>query len=205
MRTLYIIGAGGHGKVSAYIADKMNLWGSIKFLDDNVKGSVLDYQIIDKVDIHKYVGNKSDFFVAIGDNTIRKKITDNLIQNKGILVNLIDVTATISSKTVIGTGTIIMPGVIINPSTIIGNGAIINSGAIIEHDCNLGDFVHISSNATLSGNVKIDCNVWIGANATIINNIYIASDIIIGAGAVVIKDITESGVYVGIPAKRIKD
>ena len=34
------------------------------------------------------------------------------------------------------------------------------------------------------------------------NNVDICSNCMIGAGAVVIKDITESGTYIGVPAKK---
>lgn len=46
-------------------------------------------------------------------------------------------------------------------------------------------------------------NVSIGSNATIMP-VSICSNVVIGAGSVVTKDITESGTYVGNPAKRIK-
>ncbi len=46
-------------------------------------------------------------------------------------------------------------------------------------------------------------NVSIGSNATILP-VNITDNVVIGAGAVVTKDITESGVYVGNPAKLLK-
>jgi acetyltransferase-like isoleucine patch superfamily enzyme len=44
--------------------------------------------------------------------------------------------------------------------------------------------------------------VSIGSNATILP-VSICDHVVIGAGAVVTKNITESGVYAGIPAKKI--
>ena len=46
-------------------------------------------------------------------------------------------------------------------------------------------------------------NVSIGTNATILP-VEITDNVVIGAGAVVTKDITESGTYVGNPARKIK-
>tara|TARA_Y100000768_G_scaffold379119_1_gene354434 strand:+ start:16298 stop:16753 length:456 start_codon:yes stop_codon:yes gene_type:complete len=46
-------------------------------------------------------------------------------------------------------------------------------------------------------------NVSIGSNATILP-VKICNDVVIGAGSVVTKDILESGVYCGNPAKKIK-
>ena len=47
-------------------------------------------------------------------------------------------------------------------------------------------------------------NVSIGSNATILP-VKICDDVVIGAGSVVTKNISESGVYVGNPAKKIKE
>ena len=50
---------------------------------------------------------------------------------------------------------------------------------------------------------QIGNNVSIGSNATILP-ISICDNVVIGAGAVVTKNITESGIYVGNPAKLTK-
>jgi acetyltransferase-like isoleucine patch superfamily enzyme len=49
---------------------------------------------------------------------------------------------------------------------------------------------------------NIGNRVSIGSNATILP-VTICDDVVIGAGAVVTKDITEQGVYVGNPARRL--
>lgn len=50
----------------------------------------------------------------------------------------------------------------------------------------------------------IGSNVSIGSNATILP-IAICDHVVIGAGSVVTKDITESGIYAGNPAKKIRN
>lgn len=46
---------------------------------------------------------------------------------------------------------------------------------------------------------------WIGAGAIILPGVTIGSGCVIGAGAVVTKDCEPNGLYVGVPARRIKD
>ncbi|ELS02159.1 acetyltransferase (isoleucine patch superfamily) [Xenococcus sp. PCC 7305] len=46
--------------------------------------------------------------------------------------------------------------------------------------------------------------VWLGANVTVLKGVTIGNDAVIGAGSVVTKDIPESAIAVGIPAKVIK-
>jgi acetyltransferase-like isoleucine patch superfamily enzyme len=53
------------------------------------------------------------------------------------------------------------------------------------------------------GTTQIGDRVSIGTNATLMP-VTICDDVVIGAGAVVTKDITESGTYVGNPARKIK-
>jgi maltose O-acetyltransferase len=48
-------------------------------------------------------------------------------------------------------------------------------------------------------------DVWIGTNAIIMPGIKISEGVIIGAGAVVTRDCQKYGVYVGAPAKLIKN
>ena len=50
----------------------------------------------------------------------------------------------------------------------------------------------------------IENSVTIGSNATILP-VRIVANTVIGAGAVVTKDILEPGVYVGNPARKLRD
>ncbi len=201
-KRLIIVGASGHGKVVADIAFKVG-YKNIAFLDDDetVK-DCMGYPVIGKVTDSAFFA-ESDFFVAIGNSKIRRKIQYDL-SCKGInIVTLIHPDSVISDSVRIGTGTVIMPGVIVNPDTVISDGCIINTGATIDHDNIVSDFAHISVGAHLAGTVKIGENTWIGTGAVVSNNINICNDCIIGAGAVVIKDVTDSGTYIGVPAKKV--
>lgn len=201
---LLIIGASGHGKVVADIALKLNKWKQLFFLDD-------DDTIIEAMGI-KVIGKTadaflhikdSDIFVAVGDNTTRKKIQEKLESLGANIPILIHPNAVIGDEVSIKEGTVIMAGVVINCCTNIGRGCIINTGSTVDHDNVISDFVHISPGAHLSGSVSIGENSWIGTGCDIINNISITNHCIIGAGSVVIKNIDESGTYVGLPVRRL--
>ncbi|EJI7544821.1 hypothetical protein NGW34_004960, partial [Escherichia coli] len=53
--------------------------------------------------------------------------------------------------------------------------------------------------------VVIKDNVQLGAGAIVLPGVEICSNIIVGAGAIVTKNLEEPGVYVGQPARKIKD
>lgn len=203
-KKLLIIGASGHGKVVADIAMRMNKWGSISFLDDNINiDTPFGLNIIGKTkDYLKYI-NKYEIFVAIGNNVIREKLLSLLEAAGANIPVLIHPSAVIGKQVDIGIGTVVMAGAIINSCTKIGKGCIVNTGSTIDHDNNIGDFVHISPGANLSGTVNVGSRSWLGTGSIVSNNIKITKDCIVGAGAVVVKDLTISGTYVGIPVRRI--
>ena len=197
MNKLIIIGAGGHAKVVLDIAVK-NGYKDISFIDDNKK-DCLGYKVLGGLDALNCLNKeKTDFVIAIGNNEVRKKIADAQKLN---YVSLVHPSATIGLDVTIDVGTVVMAGAVVNPSAKIGKHAIINTGAIVEHDNIIEDFVHISPNATLGGTVTVKNSTHVGIGATVKNNISITNNVVIGAGAVVVKDIVESGVYVGVPAK----
>ena len=203
MNNLVIVGASGHGKVIADIAEKVG-YTDIVFLDDNPKvESCGNYKVVGGCKSAQSYKN-ADFIVAIGNSKIRRKIQSELIEMGLNIVSLVHPSAVIASNVKIGVGTVVMAGAVINPCSVIGQGAIINTCASVDHDCRIGDYVHVSVGAHVAGMVIIGDNTWVGAGATVSNNIEITNECMIGAGAVVIADITEHGTYVGVPAKKLK-
>lgn len=201
---LIIIGASGHGKVVADIAIKMNKWQSIAFLDDDefIKTS-MGLEVIGKTADAFTYKEESDFFVAIGSNDARKKIQEKLIEQGLSVVSLIHPSAVIGTDVEIGTGSVLMAGVVINSSSRIGKGCIINTSSNLDHDNVVEDYVHISPGVRTAGSVSIGKGTWLGIGSVVSNNVNIYSGCKVGAGAVVVKDITEPGTYVGVPVRKI--
>ena len=205
MKSLIIIGAGGHGRVIADIAQKSKKYKKIGFLDDNALGECLGFPILGKVfEMKNFIG-KADLFVAIGNNLARQKLIEELLELGASVPTLIHPSAIIGSGVCIDKGTAVMAGAIINPCAKIGKGVIINTCSSVDHDCVVHDYAHIAVGVNVAGTVVLGERAWIGAGATIKNNVSISCDAIIGAGAVVVDNIETAGTYVGVPAKKIKD
>lgn len=201
MNNLVIVGASGHGKVIADIAEKVG-YSDIVFLDDNLEvESCGNYKVVGGCKSALSYKN-ADFIVAIGNTKIRRKIQSEFIEMGLHIVSLIHPSAVIASNVKIGVGTVVMAGAVINPCSVIGQGCIINTCASVDHDCRIGDYVHISVGAHVAGTVIIGDNTWVGVGATVSNNIEIVENCMIGAGAVVVKNIVESSTYIGIPARK---
>ncbi|MGH0429616.1 acetyltransferase [Bacillus hominis] len=204
---ILIIGCGGHSKVVKDIILSNEGYEIVGYLDDLYTGiTIIDNLYFGAIEDAREIINKFNdikLVITIGNNKMRKEISEILNQPVSIYATLIHKTAIISPQAHIGYGTVIMPNVVVNADTIIGNHTIINTGSIIEHDNIIDDFVHISPHATLTGSITIEEGAHIGASATIIPGVRIGNWSIVGAGSVVINDFPSNCTAVGIPAKVI--
>lgn len=145
---------------------------------------------------------QNGFFIAVGDNSLRKKICENLAQKQLLPGNAIHPSAVIdSSATIAPHGVMIAANATINPLASIATGVICNTGCIVEHECVVEAFAHIGPGAVLCGNVKIGAGTFVGANAVIKQGIAVGKNAMIGAGAVVVKDVPDHVTVMGVPAK----
>lgn len=143
-----------------------------------------------------------DFFIGIGDNSIRKKVFGIFEQIQRFPVNAVHPSSAISGYAQIDPyGVMISSGVCINPLATIGKGVICNTGSIIEHECEIGNFAHVGPGAVLCGNVTIGEGSFIGAAAVVRQGIRIGKNAMIGAGAVVVKDVGDAETVAGNPSR----
>lgn len=149
---LIILGAGGFANTIADIANQMEKYDSINFLDDNKTGR----NIIGKCsDFSCYIQNDVFFFPAIGNNEIRLKWIAKLKEHHAGFAKIIHPTAYISPTSLIGLGCAILPNSIINTNCRIEEGCIINCGAIVDHDCIIEEGVHVCLGAIVKGENRI--------------------------------------------------
>ena len=199
MRALHFIGYSGHTYVCIETATKCGFEVQGYFELEEKKFN--PYEL-------NYLGHESKVqneavFIAIGENEIRRKVFENLPFSCNKEIQLIHPNSEISNTAKIETQVLVMNGAQVNAFAQISTGAIINTNAIIEHECKIGSFSHIAPGAVLLGNVIIGKNVLVGARSVIKQGLTICDNVTIGMGAVVTKNITEPGIYTGVPARKI--
>lgn len=74
--------------------------------------------------------------------------------------------------------------------------------ATVQHDMNVLD--RPMAKTGMNGPITLEDDVWIAANVTVTMNTRIARGCVIGANAVVTRNTEPMGVYVGVPARRIR-
>ena len=130
-----------------------------------------------------------------------------------------------SAGIAVGTDSLIMSGV-----HFATNLCVIGSGVLINHGCFFdgSEWVHIERNAFLGPGIKLITGTheigsshqragtlikrpvtigegcWLGAACVVLPGVTVSAGCIIGAGAVVTHTTEPDGLYVGIPAKRVR-
>jgi sugar O-acyltransferase (sialic acid O-acetyltransferase NeuD family) len=200
---LYVVGAGGHGKVVADAAHRMGLWAEIRFIDKRWPEleNCAHWPVVANDIAACEVG--SDFIVAIGHNQTRLRVFDECVAAGLNPVTIIHPHACISAFASIEMGSVVFAGVVVNIGAVVERCAILNTGATVDHDCKIGVGVHVSPGAHLAGEVSVGDYSWIGIGASVKQCLNIGSNVIVGAGAAVVSDVMNDKVAVGVPAANL--
>ena len=201
-KQIALIGAGGHGKVCASIAEELGY--TVVFFDDafpyvSICGK---WPVIGtKTDLIERVEHFDFAFVAIGNCKIRERIQNDLVTAGFNIANLISITASVHSSVRLGKGLLVVGNACINIDSSIDDGVIVNTNAVIDHDCHILAFAHVCPNVALAGEVIVGKNSWVGIGSSVIQQIQIGENVIIGAGSVVVNNINDEQKVFGCPAK----
>ena len=150
MENLLILGAGQFGQVTKEIAESLNIFDKIYFLDDNSEiaiGKMMDYT--------RFAGEYQRAIVAIGNPELRKEWLQKLKELYRI-DSIISPRAYISKSAIIGEGNIMEPASFVNSNTIIGDGCILCAGSIINHNSIIGDYCHLNCGSIVKSNSKVE-------------------------------------------------
>lgn len=154
MGRLLILGAGQYGVVAKEVAEAMNCFAQIDFLDDHSEVAVGKLNDIENMEYDVA-------FVAIGNPAVRSQYLERIKR----AATLIHPKVFISPSASIGAGCIIESGAVISTDVKIGKGTIVMANAVVGHNATIGDYCQLKYNCTIPENcvvpdkTKVDCNV----------------------------------------------
>lgn len=207
-KNLILLGGGGHCKSVIDVAESAG-YNILGVLDrpEEVGKQVLNYKVIGTDDDIPYYVDKAEFIITVGQiksSFIRRKVAERIEIAGGRLATIIAPDAYVSKYAIVGEGSIIMHRAFLGAEAKVGKNVIINTLTNLGHEVIVDDFCHLSTGVMVCGNVHIGKDVFIGSQSVVNQGVTIANNTIIGSLTCVNKSITESGTYVGSPAKRIK-
>jgi UDP-perosamine 4-acetyltransferase len=201
---LVVVGAGGHAKV---VID------TLREMEAEVLGLVdRDAGKVDSLIMGVAVFDEEGFLADHQPGALRlcsgiafvapRRSAFKRLKGRGYeFAEVIHPSAVLAGGVIMGEGSQVMAGAVVQPDARIGDNALVNTRASIDHDCVIGNHVHVAPGAVLAGSVHVGEGVHIGAGATVLENLRLGDNCVIGAGAVVIEDVAENSTVVGVPAR----
>ena len=191
---LLIIGAGGHGASVAEAAELSGAFEVVGFLDDAlpvdkavltgaVLGEISGLSSLDHLDRYRAACDQA--IVAVGNNTVREKITQQLVDAGFDIATVIHPRAFVSPSAVVGSGSAVMAGVIVGTEAVLGIGVIVNCGAVVDHHALVHDFGHLGVNACMAGSSVLGALAWMQAGSAIGYGVQLAAGTVLKPGEAV--------------------
>lgn len=210
MTQIAIIGAGMLGQQIAHHIATDQGYKIAGFFDDNfINISLSEYgpmlgTIADVENLY-HQGLFDQVIIGIGYKHInyRWQCYEKL-KNSVPFLTFVHSTAIVDKSAHIGPGSFIMAGTLIDDHVTIGENVFIQVGCSISHHSTIKNNCFLGPRVTVAGRVIIEENCFLGIGTILIDTISIATRVQTGGGAVVTKSISQAGLYVGIPAKKIK-
>ncbi|WGD38071.1 acetyltransferase [Lysinibacter sp. HNR] len=140
---------------------------------------------------------------AVGAPGLKRKLV-NFWAGKTFLTYVAGFSS-VSPSATIGDGCVIAPGAIITNRVTLGRHVMINVSSSISHDTVIDDYCTVSPGARIAGSCRLAAGVFVGVGANVAHEVSITEGAIIGAGATVLSDVTVRGLYVGTPARRVRE
>jgi sugar O-acyltransferase (sialic acid O-acetyltransferase NeuD family) len=194
MKSLLLVGGGGHCHSCIDVIEATGMHHIEGVVQAKASSElVLGYPVIGSDDdLPQLLKSSNLALITVGQiKTVETRIRlFDLVKQLGAeLPVVISPKAYCSKHAVLGYGSIIMHGAIVNAGARIGNNCIVNSQALVEHDVEIGDHCHISTGARVNGNVTLGKGSFIGSGAVIKEGVSIGENVVIGAGQVVLRDV----------------
>jgi sugar O-acyltransferase (sialic acid O-acetyltransferase NeuD family) len=213
-QNISIIGAGGLGREFLDVVEAINghelqlgkpkVFNFLGFVDDTpMRGPHhQEFNYLGSVDEFLNSTTESTYVIGIGDLETRQLISSKALQRGFKAAKLVHPKASLGLHSIeMGEGSVICANASLTTNIRLGAHVHINLNSTIGHDTTIDSFVSINPGVNISGNVKVGQKVMIGTGATVLQGLSIGSFSTIGAGALVTKNIPESVVAVGVPAK----
>lgn len=162
MKSLIVIGCGGHGRIVAEAAAAS--YRVRGFADDNPArhGVLVDGLPV----LGRWQEQEADgFVVAIGDNLARQRVFELVKLSGRSLVTVVASGASVSAHASLGAGTVVLAGAVAQAGAVVGANVLLNVGAVVDHDAVVGDHGHVGLRAVVASFGRVAAGEWLPSGA----------------------------------------
>ena len=208
MRDLVIVGAGGFARETAAAA--IHPWRILGFLDDDpalhgttrsgfrILGPTAMAAEMPHAKVVVCVGNPANY-------RARKRIVERLGLPDDRYATVVHPTVQVGAGCVVGPGSVLLAGTVLTADVVVGSHAAIMPQVVLTHDDVIGDHVTIASGVRLGGGAVLSEGAYVGAGALVREGVTVGAWSQIGMGSVVLRDVPPEEIWVGNPARKLRD
>ena len=170
MKKLLILGAGGYGRTVFDIAQQLNSYDKIAFLDDSSADTAC---VLGKCgEFLSFADDTTEMYPAFGNNETRMAWMNRLMENGIRVPVLVHPTAYVSPTATLFSGVTVLPKAVVNTGVMVKSGCIINIGALVDHDCVLEEGCHLAPGAIVKAENRVPASMKVEAGTVIENRQY---------------------------------
>ena len=202
MPEIILIGAGSQAKAIIAAAQQCGVAVRAVYEDDRTRWgqSLLGVPITGPVS--EAPSARLPAVLGYDDPRVRKAIANTLNVN---WTTVIHPSAFLNESASVGAGTVILEGVMLQPSVVGGRHVLISANASLSHDCVVEDYVQVSAGVDLAGGVKVGEGACLGIGAVVIPNVHVGSWTTIEPRAPVVRNAPDHSEVARLPAKPVEE
>ena len=197
----------GKGELAGEIFDlvssceEKNRYSKIYFvdLDADPENNTISEEEFFKSDV-----SNSRIIIAMGEPEMRRKMAEKYSQKGFKMSTFIHPKSYVAKNAEIKEGCVVFPFVFVSCNVLIESNSVIHVSCRIENDCKIGENCFLNG-TYIGAKTIVENNCFIGPGSVLRDNLIIKENDIIGMGSVVTKSTEENSVYIGNPARKIRE
>ncbi|MET7697386.1 acetyltransferase [Streptomyces sp. NPDC005485] len=210
MNELVIIGAGGFARETAQAVQDAGEFKLLGHLDDNaaLQGTEVDgipvlggcalVHDLPEARVVICVGNPRDY-------AARARLVRRLGLPADRYATVIHPTAAVSATSEAGPGSVLLAHCVLTAAVRVGAHVAVMPHVVLTHDDVVEDYATITSGVRLGGGVRLERGAYVGSGALLREGTTIGAWSQIGMGSSVLGDVPPGEVWVGSPARRLRE
>lgn len=211
MKKIAVYGAGGLGRETACLIDRVNSvepqWEIIGYFDDGVQsGTQVDHHgcVLGNMQTLNSYPDELDVAIAIGSPKTVKLLVEKITNPKIGFPNIICPTFDIVDPQTftIGKGNVIKNLCRVSCNVKLGDFNMLNGMVVFGHDAEVGSYNSFMPNVRISGETKIGDANFFGIASIVLQGVKVGNDVRLGAASVLMKKTQDGYLYMGNPAKK---
>ncbi|MGW0130373.1 acetyltransferase [Streptomyces sp. NPDC003299] len=210
MNGLLIVGAGGFARETAQAVRDTGAFELLGHLDDNpaLRGTEVDgvpvlggtalVHDLPEARVVICVGNPRDY-------AARARLVRRLGLPEERYATVVHPTASVSATSSLGPGSVLLAHSVLTAAVRVGAHVAVMPHVVLTHDDIAEDFVTLAAGVRLGGGALLERGSYVGSGALVREGTTVGAWSLVGMGSTVLGDVPPGEVWVGSPARRLRE